>query len=639
MRIKILAISIEGHFLLSSKRNSKPVNIAGDFTGNSRVKNSLSNIAAHPENRMQQLIDQSLVGLMYVAVLAVSVLLFRIYQYGITSILAVQFVACSTLFFGLFFRQKIPRSIVMGGVLAIFVIVPVLALVRFGLTSPALVIIAIFPIIIAGVHGKKPALLFALLMFLVIVSVGVLYVVGVIQSSTNLQDYMVQPINWGLYAICYGGMVYWGSSVAAKLTEYWREGLRDLKNSEDETLREREVVATLQRHQSIVQLSGGVAHDFNNILAAITTNLEIALDHNGGREKAGVVDIALKDAMDAAEKGADLTQSLLSFAKVAVLEPKPLDLNKVVERSVSWIGRTIPENIEIEIDLDDDLKAVNADKGSLLSALLNLIINARDAMPDGGHIQVRTQSFEIFENESNRFFKDLAPGHYVELKVKDSGTGIDLSEQNHIFEPFYSTKGPSSGSGLGLAMVQGFMVQSGGTVYVMSELGAGATFGLLFRANGESVGNLKTRIPRPVNSKSSGATLLVVEDEKLILNSLKTMLTGAGYKVRTASSGDQAWKFLSQNTNVDVVLSDVVMPGKIQGTDLARNIQRAKLPLTVILMSGYTFSSGQEQNLDVVSQLLAKPIRKNDLIDAIEEALSMSRLKMEYHSAPEEVAV
>ena len=588
---------------------------------------------------MQQLIDQSLVGLMYVAVLAVSMLLIRIYQYGITSILAVQFVACSTLFFGLLFRHKIPRSIVMGGVIAIFVIVPVLALVRFGLTSPALVIITIFPIIIAGVHGKKPALLFALLMFLVIVSVGVLYVVGVIQSSTNLQDYMVQPINWGLYAICYGGMVYWGSSVAAKLTEYWREGLRDLKNSEDETLREREVVATLQRHQSIVQLSGGVAHDFNNILAAITTNLEIALDHNGGREKAGVVDIALKDAMDAAEKGADLTQSLLSFAKVAVLEPKPLDLNKVVERSVSWIGRTIPENIEIEIDLDDDLKAVNADKGSLLSALLNLIINARDAMPDGGRIQVRTQNFEIFENESNRFFKDMAPGHYVELRVKDSGTGIDLSEQNQIFEPFYSTKGPSSGSGLGLAMVQGFMVQSGGTVYVMSELGAGATFGLLFRANGESVGNLKTRIPRPVNSKSSGATLLVVEDEKLILNSLKTMLTGAGYKVRTASSGDQAWKFLSQNTNVDVVLSDVVMPGKIQGTDLARNIQRAKLHLPVILMSGYTFSSGQEQNMEVVSQLLYKPIRKNDLIDAIEEALSMSRLKMEYHSVPEEVAV
>jgi len=586
---------------------------------------------------MQQLIDQSLVGLMYVAVLAVSVLLFRIYQYGITSILAVQFVACSTLFFGLFFRHKIPRSVVMGGVLAIFVIVPVLALVRFGLTSPALVIITIFPIIIAGVHGKKPALLFAFLMFLVIVSVGVLYVVGVIQSSTNLQDYMVQPINWGLYAICYGGMVYWGASVAAKLTEYWREGLRDLKNSEDETLREREVVATLQRHQSIVQLSGGVAHDFNNILAAITTNLEIALDHNGGREKASVVDVALKDAMDAAEKGADLTQSLLSFAKMAVLEPKPLDLNKVVERSVSWIGRTIPENIEIEIDLDDDLKAVNADKGSLLSALLNLIINARDAMPAGGHIQVRTQNFEIFENESNRFFKDLAPGHYVELRVKDSGTGIDLSEQNHIFEPFYSTKGPSSGSGLGLAMVQGFMVQSGGTVYVISELGAGATFGLLFRAIEESVENIKTRIPRPVNLKSSG--LLVVEDEKLILNSLKTMLTGAGYKVRTASSGDQAWKLLSQNTNVDVVLSDVVMPGKLQGADLARNIQRAKLQLPVILMSGYTFSSGQEQNMEAVSQLLYKPIRKNDLIDAIEEALSMSRLKMEYHSAPEEVAV
>ncbi len=632
-------MSIKGKYLLDSKRDLKSVKTVSDFTGNSKIKNNAPDMAAHPENRMQQLIDQSLVGLMYVAMLAVCVLLFRIYQYGVTAILNAQLVGCTVLSIGLFFRRKIPQSTVMGGVLVIVVSTAVLALVRFGLVSPALVIITIFPIIIASVHGKKPALFFIVSMCLAIISVGALYVAGIIQPRTNLQEYMVQPLNWVIYAVLYGGMVFWGAIVAAKLTEYWRQGLRDLKNAEDETLHEREVVATLQRQQSIVQLSGGVAHDFNNVLAAITTNLEIALDNSGDRGKASIVDVALNDAMDAAEKGADLTQSLLSFAKVAVLEPKPLDLNKVVERSVSWIGRTIPENIEIEIELGDDLRAVHADKGSLLSALLNLIINARDAMPDGGHIQIRTQNFEIFENESNRFFKGLAPGNYVELRVKDSGTGIDLSEQSQIFEPFYSTKGPSGGSGLGLAMVQGFMVQSGGTVYVMSELGAGATFGLLFRANEETGEEINTQLPDMVNSESSGATLLVVEDEKLILNSLETMLSGAGYQVLTASSGDQAWKLLSQDSNVDLVLSDVVMPGKLQGADLARNIQRANLYVPVILMSGYTFSSGEEKKMEVVSQLLHKPIRKNELIDAIEKALGMSQLKMEYHSAIEEAAV
>jgi len=268
---------------------------------NPKTKDSASDIASHPENRMQQLIDQSLVGLMYIALMAIGVLLFRVYQFGVTAVVVVQLVGCTILSVGLFLRRQIPQSIVMGGVLFLVVLTAILALVRFGLVSPALVIVTIFPMIIAGVHGKNPAFLFIFCMCLAIVGVGVLYVVGIIQPGTSLQDYMVQPINWAGYALFYGGMVVWGSVVAAKLTEYWREGLRDLKKAEDETLREREVVATLQRQPSIVQLSGGVAHDFNNILAAITTNLEIALDHSGDREKANFVDVALNDAMDACQ--------------------------------------------------------------------------------------------------------------------------------------------------------------------------------------------------------------------------------------------------------------------------------------------------------------------------------------------------
>jgi len=387
----------------------------------------------------------------------------------------------------------------------------------------------------------------------------------------------------------------------------------------------------LQRQQSIVQLSGGVAHDFNNVLAAITINLELALETaqevKANKEAKETLNETLKDALDATKRGTGLTRSLVAFAKVAVLEPKKLQINSVVERSISWMARTIRADIEIETVLADDLRPIYVDEGSLSSALLNLIINARDAIPGKGYIQIKTRNLEVFDNNENTHLNQLTPGNYVELTVKDSGSGIAASEQERIFEPFFSTKGPSDGSGLGLAMVQGFMKQSGGAVNLMSELGSGATFQLLFRAYDEPVEDTRLDVPVVRNAESRGARIMIVEDEAAILKSMKRMLSASGYQIRTAINGDLALESLSQDPKVDLVLSDVVMPGNLQGTDLAREIQDTMPNIPVILMSGHVFTQDDDLNLPIVSQFLYKPFGKVDLIKAIEAGLKRPQLE------------
>lgn len=591
------------------------------------------------ENLIGKVIEQSLVGLMLVTVFALAILVFRFFQYGMSTILFVQLVLCTLLFGVMHFRRIFPEIALLVVTVSLLMAITALALYRFGLVSPALVMITVLPIIVGAVRGMKQALVIATLMVVLIIGAGTLYTLGIIQPSTKLQDYMKSPINWAMYAVAYATMVFWGAVMAAKLTEYWRQSLRNLKNAENEALREREVVAALQRQQSIVQLSGGVAHDFNNVLGAITINLELARDTvqnlEADQEDRDTLIETLKDALDATERGTGLTRSLVAFAKVAVLEPKKLDINSVVKRSISWMARTIRADIEIETVLADDLRPIFVDEASLSSALLNLIINARDAIPGDGYIQIKTRNLEVFASNQDAHLNDLTPGHYVELTVKDSGTGIAASEQQRIFEPFFSTKGPSAGSGLGLAMVQGFMKQSGGAVYLRSELGSGATFQLLFSVYDEPFEDTSSDIPARESAGSSGARIMIVEDEAAILKSMKRMLIASGYEIRTAINGDQALNSLHHDPAIDLVLSDVVMPGNLQGTDLAKKIQDIMPNIPVILMSGHVFTHEHDLNLPVVSQLLNKPIRKVDLIKAIETGLK--RPQLEAHPQPTEV--
>jgi len=544
------------------------------------------------ENLIGKVIEQSLVGLMLVTVFALAILVFRFFQYGMSTILFVQLVLCTLLFGVMHFRRIFPEIALLVVTVSLLMAITALALYRFGLVSPALVMITVLPIIVGAVRGMKQALVIATLMVVLIIGAGTLYTLGIIQPSTKLQDYMKSPINWAMYAVAYATMVFWGAVMAAKLTEYWRQSLRNLKNAENEALE-----ADQEDRDTLIE--------------------------------------TLKDALDATERGTGLTRSLVAFAKVAVLEPKKLDINSVVKRSISWMARTIRADIEIETVLADDLRPIFVDEASLSSALLNLIINARDAIPGDGYIQIKTRNLEVFASNQDAHLNDLTPGHYVELTVKDSGTGIAASEQQRIFEPFFSTKGPSAGSGLGLAMVQGFMKQSGGAVYLRSELGSGATFQLLFSVYDEPFEDTSSDIPARESAGSSGARIMIVEDEAAILKSMKRMLIASGYEIRTAINGDQALNSLHHDPAIDLVLSDVVMPGNLQGTDLAKKIQDIMPNIPVILMSGHVFTHEHDLNLPVVSQLLNKPIRKVDLIKAIETGLK--RPQLEAHPQPTEV--
>lgn len=584
---------------------------------------------ANPKDLSEEFIDQALFGLMCIGLLGMALVMFRMFQFGITAILSVQFATCVLLSVSLYFRHKIPRAFLLIGIVFLLLAITAIGLLRFGLVAPALVVMTVLPVIISSVRGVKPALIVLILMVVMIAGVGIRYVTGFTQPTANLQIYMHDPVNWVMYAVLYTSMVVWGIVVTARLTDHWQASLHDLKIAEDTALREKEVVAKLQRQQIIVQLSGGVAHDFNNVLAVITTNIEFAQDLIAKQQQVNTnVDVALDDALDATTRGSDLTRSLLAFANVAELAPKELDINRFLDRSISWITRAIPENIKIETSLADDLRPILIDESALESALLNLIINARDAMSDGGCILIKTQNLRVSEDDNSPRFSQILPGDYVELSVGDTGTGISVLEQEKIFEPFYSTKGQGEGSGL--AMVHGFMKQSGGAVHVVSESDGGAIFQLLFRSHDEPAKNVTSKVQTRKYTEPSGARLMIVEDEPGILNSLKMMLTASGYRVRSATSGDQAWNSLRQDSSVDLVLSDVVMPGKLQGTDLARKIQTANPELPVILMSGHTFTPGHSLNLQKVSHLLNKPIRKADLIHAIETALHGVQLDGQY---------
>jgi len=580
------------------------------------------NLNTDPDAWIERLIDQSMIGLMCVIVVGLVVHIARFFQYGLSIILVVKFAASFAVLGVLLFRHKISGKWTNFAIMASLILVATLAMVQFGMLTPAVVAMAVFPIVVGSSRGTKAAMVVTLLLLVTIVVVALLYSFGFVQSTIQLQTYIHEPINWVFFAAAYAAFVIWGSVLAGTQADCWRTSLRELKASQEETLRERESVAKLQRNESISQLSGGVAHDFNNVLAAMMSNIEVARELNDRNEKPNIVDESLRTALEAAERGSELTRSLLSFANVAVLAPKQININCVVEQSIRWISRTVPENIEIKTSLADDTKLIKVDEASLSSALLNLIINARDAMPDGGSILITTRNLVVSDDADQPGLKNIAAGNYVELSVKDSGIGLDPLMHEKIFEPFYTTKGSSEGSGLGLAMVQGFMKQSGSRVTVTSELGKGAMFQLVFPVSERALLTKVATAEVIADRKPgfNGASVMIVEDEPGIASSLQIMLEYAGYKVRTAVNGDVAWQALLEEPGIDLVISDIVMSGKLQGTDLARKIHEA-LGLPVILMSGYAFTLKEGINQNAVGQFLEKPIRKAVLINAIETEL------------------
>jgi PAS domain S-box-containing protein len=382
---------------------------------------------------------------------------------------------------------------------------------------------------------------------------------------------------------------------------------------------QRLVAMRAQKHESIGQLTGGVAHDFNNLLAVIMGNLELLRDGIDAPDLLRMVDTSI----GATRRGADLTRNMLAFARKAPLEPEVFDLNRLVEETRSWAGRTLPASIHVETILLADLWQVKADPSSTESALLNLILNARDAMQDGGQLTIETANVRLGAEDALPLAENLEPGRYVMLAVRDTGRGIPENSLAQIFEPFYSTKPPGAGTGLGLSMVEGFTRQSGGAVSVSSEPGLGTTFELYFKAH---VGVVDTATPlQPVAGvePATGQRLLVVEDEPEVLSVLVTTLERAGFTVASAPSGDEALALFETCPEFDLLLTDIVMPGRLQGTDLALELRSRAPDLPVVFLSGYAREvMGQAPGSRPEDIRLTKPVRRADLVEAIRKSLS-----------------
>ena len=385
-----------------------------------------------------------------------------------------------------------------------------------------------------------------------------------------------------------------------------------------------EHVQQSQKIEAIGNLTGGIAHDFNNLLAIVLGNLELledALDE--GELNRDDMRRSVETATKAAMRGAELTQSMLAFARRAPLEPSVVDLNELVGNAGVWMGRTLPSTIALKTSLMDGLRRLRVDRVALETALLNLIVNARDVMPGGGKLTVETANIVIDDTYIHARHEEIAPGNYVLLAVSDTGTGVEPGIIDRIFDPFFTTKSVGAGSGLGLAMIQGFVKQSGGAVRVYSEMGVGTTFKLYFPAI-EGTGAETVPPERPSGGAArKGVRILVAEDEPDVLNVVVAVLGRAGYDVVPASSGDEAKAIFDADPTFDLLLTDIVMPGLLQGTTLSKVLREINPALPVVFMSGYASEATVHGNgLRPTDTRLMKPVRRVDLLAAIERALA-----------------
>lgn len=373
-----------------------------------------------------------------------------------------------------------------------------------------------------------------------------------------------------------------------------------------------------QRLEAIGKLTGGMAHDFNNLLAVVLGNLELLRDELSDVDQLDWIE----SGIGAVHRGAELTKNMLAFARQSELNLERLDLSLLASKAKKWIGRTLPGNIDIKTTLLVDLWQIEADASSTESAILNLIINAKDAMPGGGTLTLETSNVQIADH-LNIGPASIAPGPYVLLCVSDTGCGIPDEVLANIFEPFFTTKPPGSGSGLGLSMILGFMEQSGGGVRVETQPGVGTKFELYFKALARKVEN-NDQVPESQLPRTPGKPrLLVVDDDQGILAVLKAYLTRSGYDFQIATTGDEAQRIFESDPQFDLMLTDMNMPGTLQGSALAKVLRQRKPELRVVFMSGADpETTGQESEFDPQDIHLMKPVQRVDLINAIETALS-----------------
>jgi CheY-like chemotaxis protein len=323
----------------------------------------------------------------------------------------------------------------------------------------------------------------------------------------------------------------------------------------------------------------------------------------------------------AARRGADLTQRLLAFARKQALDPRVIYVHQLVSAMDDLLRRTLGEHIDIHVEGGEGLWPALVDPGQLESALLNLAINARDAMPGGGHLTIKSANVWLEEAEAKRL-GDVLPGPYVQLSVCDTGVGIHPEHLDRVFEPFFTTKETGKGTGLGLAMVYGFIKQSGGHVQIESQPGYGTAVNL-YLPPVDGMQRSFRPAEREASVESGSEAILLVEDDDLVRQCVSDQLVLLGYHVIEARNGPEALSVLRTGTQVDLLFTDIVMPGGMTGRQLAEDARQLRPGLQVLFTSGYTEDTfGNHGRLGPGVQLLSKPYRQSDLAQAIRKALT-----------------
>ncbi len=397
-----------------------------------------------------------------------------------------------------------------------------------------------------------------------------------------------------------------------------------------------------QKMEAVGQLTGGIAHDFNNLLMVVMGNLQL-VEHLVKNDERAMKRI--RAATEAAERGSDLTRRMLAFSRQQTLQNKELTVNDLIFSMKDMLTQALTALVTLKIIPGDDVWAISADRTMLETAILNLGINARDAMaPKGGDLIIETHN-RALTPEYCATLEDVKPGDYVEIAVTDTGSGIAPENIEKVFQPFFTTKGPEAGSGLGLSMIYGFVKQSGGHVKIYSEVGHGTTVKLYLpriKAKAEpekdltpkglqsqirtELGNIETEAPRnfgtPLEPKSK-PTILVVEDNDSVREVAAAMIEEMGYEVLTAINGPEGLKMIEERRDINLVLSDVIMAGGMNGPELAAKAMKVRPKLKVLFMSGYAPGSVRlMQDLPDTIELVNKPFTRNDLTEKVKRALA-----------------
>ena len=445
---------------------------------------------------------------------------------------------------------------------------------------------------------------------------------GGVELAGRRRDGSTFPAEISLSAIDSGDGILITAAVRDATERLAIQAERERLRTEAERDRMERQLQQSQRLESLGQLAGGVAHDFNNLLGVISSYAAFVAEEaerRGPDEAWETIRADIEQVMRAADRAAGLTHQLLSFARREVVQPRVLSLNETVASVEQLLRRTLGEHVELMTVLASDLWPVLADPGQIEQVLVNLAVNARDAMPGGGKLTIETANTDVdqvYAADGPR----LASGRYVAVKVSDTGTGMSPEVVDRAFEPFYSTKPKGEGSGLGLATVYGIITQAGGSARIYSEPEIGTTVNLLLPVT-DLAPSHHAQPPRPVRGR--GEAVLIVEDEAALREVTRRILARNGYEVLVASNGYQAINLATTGTqHLDVLLTDVVMPG-MQGKEVAERVRRLRPEVRVLYMSGYTHGLlGVQGVLEPGVHLLEKPFSETSLLAKLHVVLA-----------------